>query len=283
MNQLGWRYTLASVEGTSHCRSGTACQDHCACCILYDVNGSPIIVAVASDGAGSATHSQAGAEFTCSLFLTELEAHFENGGSVADITREFLKRWATYLHHQIDARASACGLTRRDFACTILAAIVGAESAVFFQVGDGAIVVPSPENPDDFCWVFWPQKGEYENLTTFITDERAIESLETAFYGHRLDEVALFTDGLQRVTLDFQSYTAHSPFFRSMFAPLRNMPPGHAETLSSTLAAYLNSPKINERTDDDKTLILVSRPNELGETELRVEDDGDQAEQQSLL
>lgn len=55
----------------------------------------------------------------------------------------------------------------RDLACTILLAIVGADAAVFAQLGDGAIITGEG---DHYTPVFWPPAGEYANVTDFLTD-----------------------------------------------------------------------------------------------------------------
>jgi hypothetical protein len=44
-----------------------------------------------------------------------------------------------------------------------------------------------------------------------------------------------------------------------MIAPLRN---GASNDLNEKLEKFLASPKINEKTDDDKTIILASRHRE---------------------
>jgi hypothetical protein len=45
-----------------------------------------------------------------------------------------------------------------------------------------------------------------------------------------------------------------------MFPPIRGAPaPGEAPELSSALSAWLDTPAINKKTDDDKTLILATR------------------------
>jgi hypothetical protein len=44
-----------------------------------------------------------------------------------------------------------------------------------------------------------------------------------------------------------------------MFAPLREAPEGYSEELSLGLSRFLDSEKVNDRTEDDKTLILASR------------------------
>jgi hypothetical protein len=137
--------------------------------------------------------------------------------------------------------------------------VVGEAGAAFVQLGDGAIVVADADDADAYCWVFWPQRGEYENVTWFATDPAAAARLDHAFVPRRVDEVALFTDGLQRLALHYASRTAHAPFFRPMFAPVRRAAPGCAEGMAGALAAVLASPTVNERTDDDKTLVLATR------------------------
>jgi len=74
-----------------------------------------------------------------------------------------------------------------------------------------------------------------------------------------LSEVALFTDGLQNLVLDYKENSPHSPFFDHMLTPLRSTGAGEQQGLSSALEDFLKSPRVNERTDDDKTLLLASR------------------------
>jgi hypothetical protein len=40
---------------------------------------------------------------------------------------------------------------------------------------------------------------------------------------------------------------------------MRNLPEGRCDELSSQIANFLGSDRVNGRTDDDKTLILASR------------------------
>jgi hypothetical protein len=254
-----WKYTLASVVGTSHTKTGAPCQDASACRLLNTVNSEPVLVAVAADGAGSASHAEVGSALACDLFIGEMNAFFENGSGIQDFTRDFAAAWIAHFHNEVTYRAEAEGLRPRDFACTLLVAVVGAEMSVFLQIGDGAIVISEAGEPDEYMWVFWPQKGEFANVTTFATDEAACEHLEYNLVPHSIHEVALFTDGLERLALKFDTQEAHAPFFIPMFNPLRRAAEGHTENLSTALESFLNSKQINDRTDDDKTLILATR------------------------
>jgi hypothetical protein len=59
------------------------------------------------------------------------------------------------------------------------------------------------------------------------------------------------------LALSYASKSAHQPFFARMFAALRKV--GDREDLVVPLRQFLDSPAVNDRTDDDKTLVLATR------------------------
>jgi hypothetical protein len=256
-----WKYIWASAVGTSHSRTGAPCQDRSGCRVFTAGDGTRVLVAVASDGAGSAIRSEEGSSLACSLFLGEMETLFgnEGEGDVRQVSREFLEGWLTSFRREVDLRAEHEGLAARDFACTFLAAVVGEDCASFAQIGDGAIVVPDPDEPGEYNYVFWPEQGEYANQTYFATEDGAASRLQYDLIPHRVEEVAVLTDGLQNLALHLQSRTAHTPFFRPIFAWLRPAPDDYSEKFTASLSGYLNSPAVNDCTDDDKTLVLATR------------------------
>lgn len=256
-----WKYISASVMGTSHARTGAPCQDSSVCEVFTLRDGSEVLVAVAADGAGSAKRADLGSALACSLLVQEMGALFGPGGAgdVSDITNDFLTNWLTSFQREVDIRAEHEQLTARDFACTFVMAVLGESGAVFAQIGDGAIVVPSPEEPDEYCYVFWPQKGEYANETYFATQAEAHTRIQYDYIPRCIDEVAVLTDGIQDLALHYETQTAYNPFFRPVFAWLRPAPDTYSNQFTKSLAAYLDSEKINEATDDDKTLILATR------------------------
>lgn len=255
----GWKYVFASVAGTSHSKQGRPCQDSASCSLITGTGGQAALVAVASDGAGSARRAEAGSALVCSLFVEEIRLLFEGGGGARQITREFVEGWVKRFQNLITLRAGAEGLQPRDFASTFLATVIGSDCAVFTQIGDGAIVISSVEEDDQFRCVFWPQQGQYANTTYFLTDEDAAGRLDYGMSDRPINELALFTDGLQGLALHYQTRSAHAPFFLPIFSWLRPISGGYSEKLSSSLASFLDSKKVNERTDDDKTLILATR------------------------
>ncbi len=106
---------------------------------------------------------------------------------------------------------------------------------------------------------FVPQQGEYANETFFATDEDANDFLEVSYRNEVFNEVALFTDGIQQLVLNFQTLAINEEFFSQWFQWLREIE--DEKSGNQVLKNYLDSPKINERTDDDKTLILAVREN----------------------
>ena len=103
---------------------------------------------------------------------------------------------------------------------------------------------------DGWSWVFWPQHGEFANTTNFVVSENALDVLEFELAPRRIDEIALFTDGLENLVLHHGSKTVHDPFFNALLKPIRqSINDGYDESLSEKLTAYLGSPAFCERTD----------------------------------
>lgn len=252
-----WKIIAASVTGTSHAASNLPCQDTFFHEVLRDENGKEILVLVASDGAGSAKDSLIGAQITCEMFADECRQTFENKGDCDDLSKQFIERFFNKLQLELKTKATTDKKNLTDYACTFLAAIVTENAAVFAQIGDGAVVYSICGEPENFCLATIPQQGEYANSTNFVTDANAAEIVHFQQLNVCIEQIAVFTDGLQRIALDFKTNTPHAPFFRPMFAPLTVEK--IADNLGDGLTQFLDSPKINERTDDDKTLILASR------------------------
>jgi hypothetical protein len=213
-----------------------------------------VLILACADGAGTARHADVGARLLCEqvtrLILDDLAA----GLPAAQVEHDTVLYWCQATRKLLEEEARRLECTPRDLAATVLLAVVGESAAAFAQLGDGAIVA---RRGDDYHPVFWPQAGEYANATNFLTDPDFPKYLLFEHRPERVAELALFTDGLQRLALDFRTQTAHRPFFEPMFRRLRES--ALADDLQAALRQYLNSAAINQRTDDDKTLILATR------------------------
>ena len=254
----GWRYVHASVAGVAHLAEGIGCQDACAAQLLPGLESGPVLVLAATDGAGSASLSGVGAELACQTLLVECAAWLASAPLDGDWTPTVAEKLFQQVRNALERLATDMEQPIREFACTLLGAVVTTDRALFLQIGDGAIVVGTPD--EGYRPVFWPQGGEYANETYFVTDAGAAAHLECAILTEPIVEIALLTDGLQRLALHYQTRQAHQPFFRPLFQRLREHPePGCPTVLVTALERLLASPAINQRTHDDKTLILATR------------------------
>lgn len=252
-----WRAVAASVRGPSHAKTQTPCQDSHRLEILSQ-HGA-VMVLMASDGAGSASRSEEGAARACHEMLENIRLFLEDGRTVKEVTRETALEWIENAAGAVERAAEREGMPVREFACTLLTAVVSEEHAVFLQIGDGAIVFWGQDN-DDWCIASWPQHGEYINSTRFLTEHPSREAFEFASISMPVYEVAVFTDGIESLVLHYASRTVHRPFFDEMFPAVRAAEcPGFNAELSGELARYLASPPITERSDDDVTLLMATR------------------------
>ncbi|MCI0535011.1 MAG: protein phosphatase 2C domain-containing protein [Verrucomicrobiales bacterium] len=250
-----WRSVYDSVQGTSHVGSGVACQDACRVATVSTPDGE-IFIGICADGAGSATHSDIGSALACDTLLTLASSYAHAHGLPLRVSPDQLITWYIEVQRRLTVEAASLGIAPRELACTLLLAIVGPTDAVFSQVGDGAVVAKAN---DAYSAVFWPQSGEYVNTTNFLTSDELAAVLEIRHIEDVFTDVAMFSDGLERLVLKFSDRTVHSPFLDPLFEKLRSTE--DVEQLFAPLRDFLNSKGINERTDDDKTLILASRVN----------------------
>jgi hypothetical protein len=247
----GWKYASASVIGTSHLKTAEpVCQDANQCTYLPD---SGVLICVISDGAGSASRSNEGSQLACEVVTREASSAL----SSEVCTQSFAVSTLNRIREELLLKAQESNSRLKDFACTLLVAILKDEARAFWQIGDGAICFRFADD-DSFHYAFWPAKGEYANVTDFVTDENVLEELQFDNQTPAIVDLALFTDGLERLALDFALGEVHSRFLVPLFPYLRRSQPGHLEHISSQMQAFLSSERVNTQTDDDKTLILAT-------------------------
>jgi len=245
-----WRVIGKSVVGTSHLKGQLPCQDF-SDYLRCQIGGEPVLIVGVSDGAGSAALSHIGSQEAVSALLRQA-ASCER--PVLEISREDVQGWFANSLAHLKSVAEREKIEVRDLACTSLLAVLGEGHAVFAQIGDGAWIA---ETSGVFGAVTWPQNGEFANETKFITSPGALDSMEFEKCSNSLTAAAGFTDGIQALTLNMGARSVHIPFFQPMFAALADC--DDETSLLSPLINFLSSERVNERTDDDKTLVLARR------------------------
>lgn len=252
---MSWCYAAASVIGLSHLRAGIRLQD-AKRCFVVDSNGADAhrFFAIVSDGAGSAEFGGQGASIVCRTFANLAAQEFrKNDGLPNDA---IVWSWLDAARDRIQLAATRRGRVARDFASTLVLVMISADDLITAHVGDGAIVA---RNTLDRTWTVLsgPHNGEYASTTFFVTEDPQ-PALRIARYQNQYDAVACFSDGIENLVLDATTGTPSAAFFNPMARPLEaSLAHGEDASLSRSLATFLGSGRVNERTDDDKTLIVA--------------------------
>jgi hypothetical protein len=252
LSSANWVALGSSVRGTHHIRDNQPRQDAFG---IRLAAGDTILIAVA-DGVGSASQAEIGSYLAASTALDWLESNLWQSGPnnhedwEAIFRESFLKA-----SNRLEEQASLQGLPATDFATTLLLAAASPDYLITGQIGDGAIV--AMEIDGVLLTVSHPQQGEYVNETFSITSPTSSQLAQVQFHPMQVDCLALFSDGLQRLSLHQQDNSPHQPFFAPLFQQL----PGIEDTAkaAANLADFLSSERVNALTGDDKTLVLAKR------------------------
>lgn len=254
---MSWKFVNATAIGTSHIKHGFPCQDFSLVVGCQDKLGDQNVIAIVSDGAGSCPNSQLGSRLNCYIAAYLIKRWLKKGNLVSNLDLITIHSWINKIKKLLNQKALKLGLSsQKDLASTFLLAIVSKKTNVFVQIGDGVIVTSN--QPKNYKQIFWPDNGEYANSTYFITDELAHHQVQIAFVNRPAKKIALLSDGLQNIALDYVRKEPFSPFFEPIFKFFLTNDKFNQREKNIHLCNFLNSQKVNERTDDDKSVILIS-------------------------
>jgi hypothetical protein len=254
--ETDWQVTGAAVQGLSHQKLGLPCQD----ALEYRcLPGGALLVALA-DGAGSAARSELGAQAAVQAAMDTLVSSLECSQPAECCDRVDLL-WETFE----SARSALIKLAEErdeplhDFATTLTCLAATPDQLIVGQLGDGAVVARGADGL--LNTVTTSQRGEYANETFFLTQEQALEQVAIQVINLPVQALAVMSDGLTRLALKRPNNEPHPPFFKPLFAFVETWAPSNdGAQASEALAAFLASPRVCERTDDDKALLLALRP-----------------------
>lgn len=203
-----------------------------------------------ADGAGSAAHADIASRSVVEYLVTAALARSADF-ALWDQDR-VLSLFRDLRRHLADSVTIAADCDLANLASTAMLAIAWRDGGVFAQVGDGAWVL---QTEDGLSAATWPVTGEYANQTKFITSDDTAGHLVFHVTRKRLLAVAGFTDGIQSLALNYTGRNVHQPFFERLFAPVHKAT--DTGSMDADMAAFLDSPQVNNRTDDDKSLVLA--------------------------
>lgn len=269
-----WRVLGSSVTGTSHLRIGRGCDD----AHLYRIVGNNTLLLAVADGAGSASHSARGAAVAVQAAIDAAEAALTEQGEpqqteewqpvlqgilegvhmairnllqLEQAARKQVEQKEGSTPDALDTHNRQSELFLRDFATTLLVAIVTQGCIAVAQIGDGIAVAHFDDG--SVTSLYARQSQRYINETDFITDPAFLSHAAYIIVPREnLRGIALLTDGLQLLATTYPENVAHPPFFLPLFKFAAS--PDAAE---EELRQFLTSERVNNRTDDDKTLLLA--------------------------
>jgi len=182
-----------------------------------------------------------------------MRAHLNKSAWVTD---ENFWEWVDASRDVITHVAERREVTRRDFAATLISVVSDGNDTIIAHIGDGSVVAKSETG--GWQALSWPSHGEYASTTYFITDDPK-PRLQITRFNEPVTRLVAFTDGLERLALDFANGVPFEPFLEAVSAPLaKSQYSARDPDLSRALREFLNSARVNERTDDDKTLLVAA-------------------------
>lgn len=175
------------ARGHGHLRDGTPVQDR----TKYLSRGGVQVLCLA-DGAGSASHSQFGAQAVvdegCAV-LVDRFAEYAGSNDGVEVKVDLLKRLAA----KVAAVAERQNVSSDDLASTFLCVAVSGNRFLGAHIGDGVV---GYLKYGDLRVISGPDNAEFANQTTFVTSARALESMR--LFRGSLDGVSgfvLMSDG----------------------------------------------------------------------------------------
>jgi hypothetical protein len=244
-----WFTIAASACGTDHTRNGIGKQD----AVARHPVGDRWIIAIA-DGAGSAPKSAEGAALAVEVATQSLEqCLLAADGGTLDAESAIVAAMMT-AKIRLDQLASERSVRVSDFHTTLALCLIDDRRVMAAQVGDALLI--SANEDGELRPLIRPQKGEYANETRFLTSVQAHEEIELACHD-QVEGLVAMTDGLLRLAARVPGYDPHPAFCTPLLMFARTI--GEESQGCEELGAFLRSPRVQSRTDDDLTLVIAVR------------------------
>lgn len=269
----------ASVIGLSHIQMKKPCQDFCG----YESLENGWGIAITSDGAGSAEHSEVGSRIVVERGIFHFKQKILTKNWIADNTLPTDAEWTQVAYYafksvydDLKTAAEKKGMNLSSLAATAIVLIHTPKGILVSHIGDGRAGYTNRNG----CWqsIIVPHKGEEANQTIFITSDfwnipnhvmsgvivpesRVIRDTASAF--------TLMSDGCEsacwlcnRFNDKKQMYCDPNEPYDKFFTPICNSiesmknEQGDSDEMGKKWANYLLSEGKFAKEPDDKTMIV---------------------------
>ena len=239
---LSAKVIASSVAGQLHISQNMPCQD----CYNYALGKN--LIAIVSDGAGSAKYGKTGARTVCET-LCDLLKNADFSKIEDEIVRaiKIVRQKLTY--HRYNKTKDDLGLA--PFAATIVGVAYKDKKGIFFHIGDGAAL---SLHTDNTFTASRPENGSFSCETFFFTQQAWRENLRFTKFSNA-QSIFLMSDGLT----SFAFRPAFSVIESKFITPINDFLKAE-KSLSKAKKALtntLNTPKAHKLNPDDKTLVWI--------------------------
>ena len=248
-------WAAAQATGNAHIAEALPLQDAKALDLIEGADGHTWIVAAVADGAGSAPLADIGARAASAAFV-KAAAYALRTVPKPDLVRIVFNAVAT-ARIVLDRIAKSRDVPVGELATTLLGCITRGEETVVVQIGDGAIVLGQP-------WrvALHPQRGEYVNTTSFLTQDDWREQIEIGVIDEPVGTIVLVTDGVEELVVSPARLEPKAEFFEILSDGLRASHEDAGERreargVSEWLSGFLDSAAVRSRTDDDTSIVAI--------------------------
>ena len=241
------KFVAASVAGGLHVSKNLPCQDH------YKYVKAKNLVAVVSDGAGSAKYGKIGARIVCETVCDLLK-----NADFANIEKEIINVVKVVRNklclHRFNKHKNEKGLA--DFAATLLGVVYQNNKGVFFHIGDGAAI--SLNDKKEFV-ASRPENGDFSCETFFFTQQAWFENLRFTKFDNSKN-IFLMSDGLTSFAFSSDFSDIEHKFIDPINSFLNNET--NIDKSRKALMNTLKTPKAQKLNPDDKTLLWIGVGND---------------------
>lgn len=235
-----WQWGSGLAQGVSHRQDGLPCQDR----VLAMPVGDQGVVLAAIDGAGSASHAEAGAEavqwaLECCVNRTTV------------CSAQMLESWMHAANAALSLRAQELQVPGHALACTVVVSALGPWGMCAAQVGDGVAIYD-----DGSGWrpLTWPMNGTYANQTWFVDGDSLEGRLMVLSRTEQPLRAMVMSDGLVHLALRHATQEAYAPFLNPVWSVITG-----CESPHRGLHRVLHSRQIQGATDDDLSIAVAWR------------------------
>ena len=284
-----WRVGSLLLRGLSHLDTQTECQDY----VRSDQIGDTAVLVV-SDGAGSTSNGQIGANTVADcvseyilqqaeeslskpfsnkeLFLGIVELGILDARDRIAVKQErineqqkitLMNRVVDWLMRRETKEPEPQFVSLGDYAATLLVAIASPLETLFVHIGDGYGFGLKYQRDETFAEVTvqqvtasLPENGEYANETYFFTDEQWREHLRISGLGEGVDVAIVMSDGAEPFFVSKDKQNIELSLSQQLISIISDQ---QDLSISEILEKVFTSEKVHEVSSDDVSIAVAMR------------------------